>query len=176
MQEPDANQARIRSPEPDTHQVRICGREPPARARRASGQHSRPGAGSNGKIQMPVRPGFETRRQEQRYEPDVHQAGIRGQEPGGTARARRASGQDSRPAARSKAAEEGRRARGRARVKADATRRFATLHDADAHARARLEKAIPDTRGSGKTIAFRTGCLTIFAILALKSIDFSYDF
>ena len=50
-QEPDANQARIRS------------QEPPARARHESGQDSKPRA--TGKSQTRIRPGFEARGQEQ---------------------------------------------------------------------------------------------------------------
>ena len=70
--------------EPDANQASIRGQEPGAtvRARRGSGHDSRPGDRSNGKSQTRIRPGFEARSQEERQEPDAHQARIRGQRPG----------------------------------------------------------------------------------------------
>ena len=77
--------------EPDANQASVRCQEPQARARRESGQHSRPRA--TVKSQTRIRPGFEAK--SHRQEPDANQARIRGQEP--QSRARRESGQDSRP-------------------------------------------------------------------------------
>ena len=85
--EPDANQARIPSQEPRA-------RAKP-RARRESGQDSKRRAMSKSKAksQTRLRPGSGARSQEERQEPDAHQARIRGQRPWVTQRGRRASGQ-----------------------------------------------------------------------------------